>query len=621
MIVLKYIKIWTHGSPVLAFLSLGLWLLLLPGIIGGNISEVTSPSVDSAFFHGLSMLAPFLASAIAVGVILFRYPYVSQNRSMFYGPLGFAAIYGLVGFAASSFLSPDRSTALFWAGAYLTVPLVLWAISSSPKALDRASELLYVSWLGIIVVTVVLLFVGIAYLDLGSVIFNPSAIAKCQASSGWFDFTGGLLRSTGVGRYAAIAAIVAMGGLWYRNWGNFRFLWIIVLVLSVLLLITTGARTSFGGVFFAAILLVWTHLGWKQVLISGVLIIGIASIAWAIHSYEDTIGGCFLRKWEDLSGDTPIDTKPTETVVTVVPSGTGTTGSETAQNSGSTGEASTTGPSESTGSVSLVEEGETFEVSLPVASVFPNEEIDALISATPPNEEIDTLISATPPNEEIDALISATPPNEEIDALISATPPNEEIDALISATPPIPVQGQDVLRPSIALSPDAVTETGAGGGSPAVQPFDNLSDTGLFSNDIFLLTGRTPVWNMALNELADSPALGFGFHADRLVLNQHLHNSVIHAGFQTGILGIIPFLLAFGFAWLLIIRLIRLRHLLSGEHKNTVVTVAALLAFFTFRSLLESPAALFGVDWLFVGPLLLYMSVLYYCLGTRNKKS
>ena len=183
------------------------------------------------------------------------------------------------------------------------------------------------------------------------------------------------------------------------------------------------------------------------------------------------------------------------------------------------------------------------------------------------------------------------------------------------------MQGRDVLRPSIALSPDAVTETGAGGESSAVQPFDNLSDTGLFSNDIFLLTGRTPVWNMAINELSGSPALGFGFHADRLVLNQHLHNSVIHAGLQTGLLGVIPFLLAFGYAWLLIIRLIRLRHLLSGEHKNTVVIVGALLAFFTFRSLLESPAAFFGVDWLFIGPLLLYMSVLYYSLGTRNEKS
>ena len=568
MIVLKYTKIWTHGSPVLAFLSLGLWLLLLPGIIGGNISEVVSPSSGSAFLRGLSMLAPFLASAIAVGVILSRYPYVSQNRSMFYGPLVFAAIYGLVGFAASSFLSPDRSTALFWSGVYLTVPPVLWAITSSPKALDRASELLYASWLGMVVVAVVLLFVGIAYLDLGSVMFDPSAIARCQATGGWFDFTDGLLRSTGVGRYAAIATIVAMGGLWYRNWGNFRFLWIIVLVLSLLLLVTTGARTSFGGVFFAVILLVWTHLGWKQVLISGVLISGIASIAWAIHSYEDTISGCFLRKWEDLSGDTPIDTKPTGTVVVVVPPSTGATGSETSQNSGSTREGGTTGPSESTGSVSPSEWDATSDVSVPVESVMAG----------------------------------------------------FEIDAMVLPTPQIPVSGsiRGVSELSALLDPGATT---AGGGTPAVQPFDNLSDTGLFSNDIFLLTGRTPVWNMALNKLADSPALGFGFHADRLVLNQHLHNSIIHAGFQTGLLGIIPFLLAFGFAWLMTFRLLRLRHLLSGEHKNTVVTVGALLAFFTFRSLLESPAAFFGVDWLLIGPLLLYMSVLYYSLGTRNEKS
>lgn len=566
MIVLKYTKIWTHGSPVLAFLSLGLWLLLLPGIVGGNISEVTSPSADSTFFRGLGMLAPFLASAFAVGVILYRYPHVSQNRSMFYGPLGFAAVYGLVGFAASSFLSPDRSTALFWAGAYLTVPLVLWAISSSPKALERATELLYFSWLGIIVATVVLLFVGIAYLDFGSVIFEPSAIARCQATGGWFDFTGGLLRSTGVGRYAALAAIVAMGGLWYRNWGNFRFLWIIILVLSILLLITTGARTSFGGVFFAAIILVWTHVGWKQVLISGALIIGIASIAWAIHSYEDTVSGCFLRKWEDLSGDIPIDTKPTETVVTVVPPGTGATGSDPIPSP-------TKEPpsSQQTKPEPPSEEAETSDVSVPVATVI----------------------------------------------LV------EQIDTIVLPTPPIPVRGSVRGVFDLASTLD-LSATTAGGETTAVQPAatsDGPSDTGLFSNDIFLLTGRTPVWNMAINELAGSPALGYGFHADRLVLKQHLHNAVIHAGLQTGLLGTIPFLLAFGFAWFLIFRLLRLRHLLSGEHKNTVVTVGALLAFFTFRSLLESPAAFFGVDWLIVGPLFLYMSVLYYSLGTRNEKS
>jgi len=155
-----------------------------------------------------------------------------------------------------------------------------------------------------------------------------------------------------------------------------------------------------------------------------------------------------------------------------------------------------------------------------------------------------------------------------------------------------------------------------------IQPnstVDIWSTTGLFPSDKFLLTGRTPVWNQAINGFAESPVFGFGFHADRLVLNHHLHNSVIHAMLQTGTLGTIPFIFAFLLAWYLVIRLMRLRHLLSDEHANTVVTVGALLAFFSFRSLFESTAAFFGVDWLLVSPLLLYLSVLYYSLGTNHE--
>ena len=109
--------------------------------------------------------------------------------------------------------------------------------------------------------------------------------------------------------------------------------------------------------------------------------------------------------------------------------------------------------------------------------------------------------------------------------------------------------------------------------------------------------------------IKESPILGYGFQGDRLLLGTHMHNSVLHSLFQTGIMGVIPFVAALGLGWFLLIVVLRKLGSLPPVHKHLVIQVAGILVFLSLRSLTESTGAFFGVDWLLLAPLLLYLQV------------
>jgi O-antigen ligase len=104
-----------------------------------------------------------------------------------------------------------------------------------------------------------------------------------------------------------------------------------------------------------------------------------------------------------------------------------------------------------------------------------------------------------------------------------------------------------------------------------------------------------------------SPFVGHGFNADRLILGAHTHNSFVHSLVQTGILGAVAFFAAVLAAWILTIKMLRQIGSLPREHKNLVITTAGVLAFFTMRGITESSGAFFGVDFLLLAPLFLYL--------------
>jgi O-antigen ligase len=95
-----------------------------------------------------------------------------------------------------------------------------------------------------------------------------------------------------------------------------------------------------------------------------------------------------------------------------------------------------------------------------------------------------------------------------------------------------------------------------------------------------------------------------------LILKTHIHNSYIQALIHTGVIGAIPFVVALLFGWFLLLKVLFNRAKLPPVHQHLVIQVAGVAAFLSFRTLFESTGAFFGVDWLLLAPLLLYVHAL-----------
>jgi len=122
---------------------------------------------------------------------------------------------------------------------------------------------------------------------------------------------------------------------------------------------------------------------------------------------------------------------------------------------------------------------------------------------------------------------------------------------------------------------------------------------------MFSLTGRELTWERALELIKLSPIYGWGFYADRLLLDfEHIHNSYIHALVQSGIVGGIFFSGAVVSIWWFIFKhnLFRLVRKSQDSDKTLIIESIALVGFLTARSFFESTAAFYGVDLLLFLP-------------------
>jgi O-antigen ligase len=118
------------------------------------------------------------------------------------------------------------------------------------------------------------------------------------------------------------------------------------------------------------------------------------------------------------------------------------------------------------------------------------------------------------------------------------------------------------------------------------------------------LTGRTTAWQEGLSAIEHSPWVGLGFQADRYYLNgQHVHDAVLHALMQAGVLGAIPYVAAYALAWFLVICLYK-----SPLSSRLPDELPGILAFFTVMSITES-TAYYSANWLFIAPVLAFVQV------------
>ncbi len=127
---------------------------------------------------------------------------------------------------------------------------------------------------------------------------------------------------------------------------------------------------------------------------------------------------------------------------------------------------------------------------------------------------------------------------------------------------------------------------------------------------LVFLTGRENTWGRGLARIGESPLFGWGFHADRLLLDrEHMHNSYLHAGIQAGVTGGLLFTAALAVLWGFLAKSGVLRRVrAAGDEDRALLTQAVLiLGFLTSRSFFESTAAFYGVDLLLFVPAVCYL--------------
>lgn len=127
---------------------------------------------------------------------------------------------------------------------------------------------------------------------------------------------------------------------------------------------------------------------------------------------------------------------------------------------------------------------------------------------------------------------------------------------------------------------------------------------------IMLLTGRDYTWRKGLAQIEHSPFLGWGFHADRLMLNsEHMHNSYLHSAIHAGVFGAGLFLAAIIAVWTLILRsgLMKRIRTVTGPDLPLLMQSVLIIGFLTGRSFFESTAAFYGVDLLLLVPAMAYV--------------
>jgi len=131
------------------------------------------------------------------------------------------------------------------------------------------------------------------------------------------------------------------------------------------------------------------------------------------------------------------------------------------------------------------------------------------------------------------------------------------------------------------------------------------------------MTGRTYTYEQGIQAFKDAPIFGRGQWADRMLLYQHVHNSYLQAMMNGGIVGAIPYLASWIAGWVLFFKVQRKRLYLSELDRLSVLECAAVMMFFTVRSIPETTTASFSVDLLIMVAVYVYLEVL--AISIRRK--
>jgi len=262
--------------------SVVLWLMLWGGYNTeyGRIFETDFPSSYLDLLHGLRAWLPLLAGFFAALKMLYRRPLPFWPLR---GPLGMMGIYAVVGGISSVLRSPKPAWALWWAGEYASVLLVIWAILIDSRPLSRVLRLIKLNWAIVLLIGAAIAVVAVSS---PSVELSPGGVMHVESVGDPDQILGmAATRSTGVGRYAAIAGLVALANVW-GNTKRSRSAWLLVLLLSVSGLVYLQARTAFVSFLVGAFVVLWLRRASRVVLFLSACL---AAVVMAATGYYEAV--------------------------------------------------------------------------------------------------------------------------------------------------------------------------------------------------------------------------------------------------------------------------------------------------------------------------------------------
>ena len=132
------------------------------------------------------------------------------------------------------------------------------------------------------------------------------------------------------------------------------------------------------------------------------------------------------------------------------------------------------------------------------------------------------------------------------------------------------------------------------------------------TNDEFS-SNRFENWEKAIQVIKKNYFLGYGAQADRLLINQSIHNSILYATLSGGIIGGISIILIYLYSILILIKFYFSN---AVKNKNDFIAhySAFVLVIVSLRSILETSFAVFSIDYL------IYISAFLYLVNLVEKK-
>ncbi len=249
-----------------------LWLMIWGGMFSG-IYNVTSGMFLNplAMFQGLRAFLPVLALYIVVIFMLLARVKVPTLTN----PAGLFFYYAFVGMAVS-FFSPQKQTALYWGGVYLSPVLLTWFVVQKEKALDVLKHVINVNYI----------LCGVVFLSLLPPAISHGISGPYRMMFYELPFGIGQIRANGAGRFALIILIISIVRIILKR-DLKRFVWLIPAALALFLLIQSQSRTALLGLGVAGILLVhMLGLRWQLLLLIPVLSYILYVVGYRIRAEE-----------------------------------------------------------------------------------------------------------------------------------------------------------------------------------------------------------------------------------------------------------------------------------------------------------------------------------------------